>query len=207
MSDSVWPDRWQPTRLLRPWAFPGKNAGVGCHFLLQCVQVRSESEVAQSCPTLSNPMDCSLPDSSIHESFQARVLVWVAIAFSVHLPYICINSSGELILLKYPIFLKLPIESKQSLSNFNSIFHRNRNNNPKIYPQIASLILKIKNKAGGTLLFSPLSYKWTVVLLLSKFVPLLSNDVHLNPLKWKYQSFLLCSLSSNEEINTELLII
>ena len=61
MSDSVWPHRWQPTRLCCPWDSPGKNTGVGCHFLLQYMKVKSESEVAQSCPTLSDPMDCSLP--------------------------------------------------------------------------------------------------------------------------------------------------
>ena len=61
---------------------PGENTGVGCHFLLQCMKVKSESEVAQSCPTLSDPMDCSLPSSSIHGIFQARVLEWGAIAFS-----------------------------------------------------------------------------------------------------------------------------
>ena len=72
----------EPTRLLCPWDSPGKNTGVGCHFLLQCMKVKSESEVAQSCPTLCNPMDCSLPGSSIHGIFQARVLEWVAIAFS-----------------------------------------------------------------------------------------------------------------------------
>ena len=66
MSDSVRPHRWQPTRLPRPWDSPGKNIGVGCHFLLQCRKVKSESEVAQSCPTLSDPMDCSLPGSSVH---------------------------------------------------------------------------------------------------------------------------------------------
>ena len=66
MSDSVRPHRWQPTRLPRPWDSPGKNTGVGCHFLLQCVKVKSESEVAQSCLTLSDPMDCSLPGSSVH---------------------------------------------------------------------------------------------------------------------------------------------
>ena len=66
----------------RPWDSPGKNTGVGCHFLLQCMKVKSESEVTQSCPTLSNPMDCSLAGSSIHGIFQARVLEWVAIAFS-----------------------------------------------------------------------------------------------------------------------------
>ena len=68
--------------LPRPWDSPGKNTGVGCHFLLQCMKVKSESEVTQSCPTLSDPMDCSLPGSSAHGIFQARVLEWVAIAFS-----------------------------------------------------------------------------------------------------------------------------
>ena len=65
-----------------PWDSPGKNTGVGCHFLLQCMKVKSESEVAQSCLTLSDPMDCSPPGSSIHGIFQARVLEWGAIAFS-----------------------------------------------------------------------------------------------------------------------------
>ena len=74
--------RLQPTRLPRPWDSPGKNTGVGCHFLLQCMNVKSESEVAQSCPTPSDPMDCSLPGSSVHGIFQARVLQWSAIAFS-----------------------------------------------------------------------------------------------------------------------------
>ena len=72
----------QPTRLLHPWDFPGKNTGVGCHFLLQCMKVKSESEVIQSFSTLSDPMDCSLPGSSVHWIFQARVLEWGAIAFS-----------------------------------------------------------------------------------------------------------------------------
>ena len=82
MSDSVQPHRQQPTRLPNPWDSPGKNTGVGCHFLLQCMKVKSESEVTQSCPTLSDPMDYSLPGSSVHEIFQARVLKWGAIAFS-----------------------------------------------------------------------------------------------------------------------------
>ena len=80
----VQPQRRQPTRLCRPWDSPGKNTGVGCHFLLQCMKVKSESEVAQSCLTLSDPMDCSLPGSSVHGTFQSRVLEWVAIAFSVY---------------------------------------------------------------------------------------------------------------------------
>ena len=74
--------RRQPTRLPRPWDSPGKNTGVGCHFLLQCMKVKSESEVAQSCPTLSDPMDYSLPGSSVHGIFQARVLEWGAIAWT-----------------------------------------------------------------------------------------------------------------------------
>ena len=84
MSDSVWPHRRQPTRLPRPWDSPGKNTGVGCHFLLQCLKVKSEREVAQSCPTLSDPMDCSPPGSSVHGICQARAPEWVAIAFSVY---------------------------------------------------------------------------------------------------------------------------
>ena len=82
MSDSVRPHRWQSTWLLRPWDSPNKNTGVGCHFLLQCMEVKSESEVTQSCLTLSDPMDCSLPGSSVHGIFQARVPEWGAIAFS-----------------------------------------------------------------------------------------------------------------------------
>ena len=68
----------------RPWDSPGKNTRVGCHFLLQCMEVKSESEVAQLCPTLSDPMNCSLPGSSVHGIFQARVLEWVAIHCLLH---------------------------------------------------------------------------------------------------------------------------
>ena len=84
MSDSVQPHGLQPTRLLHPWDSPGNNTGVGCHFLLQCMKVESESEVAQSCPTLSDPMDCTLPGSSAHGIFQATVLEWGAIALSLN---------------------------------------------------------------------------------------------------------------------------
>ena len=82
MSDSGQPHRQQPTRLPRPWDSPGKNTGVGCHFLLHCMKVKSESEVAQLCPTPSDPMDCRLPGSSVHGIFQASMLEWGAIAFS-----------------------------------------------------------------------------------------------------------------------------
>ena len=83
VSNSVRPRRRQPTRLLRPWDSPGKNTGVGCHCLLQCIKMKSESEVAQLCPTLSDPTDCTLPGSCVHGILQARVLEWVAIAFSI----------------------------------------------------------------------------------------------------------------------------
>ena len=79
MSDSVRPHRWQPTMLPHPWDSPGKNTGVGCHFLLQRMKVKSESEVAQLCLTLRDPMDCSLPGSSLGGGI---FLEWVAIAFS-----------------------------------------------------------------------------------------------------------------------------
>ena len=82
VSDSVRPHGRQPTRLPRPWDSPGKNTGMGCHFLLQSMKVKRESEVAQSCPTLRDPMDCSPPGFSVHGIFRTRVLEWVAIAFS-----------------------------------------------------------------------------------------------------------------------------
>ena len=83
VSDSLRPHRRQTTSLLRPWDSPGKNTGVCCHCLLQCMKVKSESEDAQPCPTLRDPMDCSPPGSSIHGIFQATLLEWGAIAFSV----------------------------------------------------------------------------------------------------------------------------
>ena len=82
MSNSVQPHGRQPTKLPRPWDSPGKDTGVGCHFLLQCMKVKSESEVTQSCPTLCDLMDCRPPGPSVHGIFQARVLEWGAIAFS-----------------------------------------------------------------------------------------------------------------------------
>ena len=85
VSDSVWLPRRQPTRFPCPWDSPGKNTGVGCHFLFQCMKVKSQSEVAQSCPTISDPMDCSPSGFSIHGIFQARVLEWGAITFSRYL--------------------------------------------------------------------------------------------------------------------------
>ena len=91
MSNSVRPHGLQPTRLPRPWDSPGKNTGVSCHFLLQGVKVESESEVAQSCLTLSDPTDCSPSGSSVHGIFRATVLEWGAIASS-HTSAIELNS-------------------------------------------------------------------------------------------------------------------
>ena len=91
LSDSVRPQRRQPTRLRRPWDSPDKNTGVGCHFPFQYIKVKSESEVAQSYLTLSDPMDCSLPGSSVHGIFQARVLEWAASAFSRELNWMLLN--------------------------------------------------------------------------------------------------------------------
>ena len=82
VSDSVRPHRRQPTRFPGPWDSPGKSTEVGCHFHSQCMKVKSKSKVTQSCPTLSDPMDCSPPGSSTHGIFQARVLEWGAITFS-----------------------------------------------------------------------------------------------------------------------------
>ena len=89
VSDSVRPRKRQPTRLPRPWDSPGKNTGMGCHFLLQCMKVKSESEVAQSYPTPSDPKDCSPPGSSVHGILQARVLEWGAIGINKDIIQIC----------------------------------------------------------------------------------------------------------------------
>ena len=132
MSDSVRPHRRQPTRLPRPWDSPGKNTGVGCHFLLQCMKVKSESEVTQSCSILCDPMDSSLSGSSVHGIFQARVLEWGAIAFSIPSAglYIFSLSTDALVLLflffsylsfspPYPVpHLKIP---QSSINRSNGI--------------------------------------------------------------------------------------
>ena len=93
MSNSVQPHRRQPTRLPRPWDSPGKNTGVGCHFLLQCMKGKSESGVAQSCPTLSDPMDYSPPGPAVPGILQARALEWLG------KPLSCANSDTGCVLL------------------------------------------------------------------------------------------------------------
>ena len=126
MSDSVRPHRRQPTRLPHPWDSPGKNTGVGCHFLLQCMKVKSENEVAQSCPTLSDPVDCSLQGSSVHGIFQARILEWGAITSSV---YIIILSKTDMrffwcdflnksFIFLIPVFLPQFLKTQQFILEF-----------------------------------------------------------------------------------------
>ena len=88
-----------------PWDSPGKNTGVGCHFLLQCMKVKSESEVTQSCQTLCDPMDCRIPGSSVHGIFQARVLEWGTIAFSWCVRWV--QLSGSLSILWHCLSLEL----------------------------------------------------------------------------------------------------
>ena len=91
--------RQQPTKLPHPWDSPGKNTGVGCHFLLQCMKVKSQSAVAQLCPTLSD-LDCSLPGSSIHGIFHARILEWGAIAFSRETSKFIIGSMNSFVVVQ-----------------------------------------------------------------------------------------------------------
>ena len=121
MSDSVRPHRRQPTRLPRPWDSPGNNSEVGCHFLLQGMKVKSESEVTQTCPTLHDPMDCSPPGSSVHGILQARVREWDAIAFSVSL-------------LQLKTILRLPLHFKSL-----TLFQKQKQNFVNI-PQVSLML-------------------------------------------------------------------
>ena len=124
MSDSVQPHRRQPTRLHHPWDSPGKNTGVGCHFLLQCMKVKSESEVGQSCLTLSDPMDCSLPGSSVHGILQARVLEWGASAFSTVCVQFYIKENGNIYKIKKTKSITHPISTRINswLVLFSSVY-------------------------------------------------------------------------------------
>ena len=122
MSDSVWPHRWPPTRLLRPWDSPGKNTGVCCHFLLQCMKVKSESEVVQSCLALWDPMDCSLPGSSAHRIFQARVLDLIKHFF--HFLNCCLHSFSDILDNRHyynPEFFSGRLPVSTSLSCFSGV--------------------------------------------------------------------------------------
>ena len=144
MSDSVRPQRQQPTRFLCPWDSPGKNTGVGCHFLLQCMKVKSESEVTQSCPTLSDPMDCRLPGSSIHMIFQARVLEWDAIVLTIWTFFSKVMSLLFNTLSKFIIALLLRsscllISWQQSLSSVILEPRQRKSVTVSIFPQLFAL--------------------------------------------------------------------
>ena len=121
MSNSVRPHRRQPIRLHHPWDSPGKNTGVGCHFLLQCVKVKSESEVSQWCLTLSDLMDCSLSGSSIHGIFQARVLEWGAIEIDIWYWYFTVYGIQKDSLLIYLIIKEFGKKTKYFFLQFSSV--------------------------------------------------------------------------------------
>ena len=110
MSNSVRPPRRQPTRLPRPWDSPGKNTGVGCHFLLQCMKGKIESEVAQLCPTLSDPIDCSPPGSSVHGIFQAEY--WSGMPLP-SLEYKCTH--------KHLLNMEIELEENFQINYYNNI--------------------------------------------------------------------------------------
>ena len=126
MSDSVQPPRRQPTRLCRPWDSPGKNTGVGCHFLLQCMKVKRESEVAQLCPTLSDPMDCNLPGSSAHGIFPGKSTGVGCHCLHRLLQLVCIenhvNSQGKWFILHNNH--RYSVVTFQHLSILKFMFHR-----------------------------------------------------------------------------------
>ena len=137
------PHRWQPIRLPRPWDSPGKNTGVGCHFLLQCMKVKSESEVTESCPTLSDPMDCSLQGSSIHGIFQARVLEWGAIGLLQG-----IQQRSPISLLKnwLPLQLSVKFKTKSTLRNSIDCFERQLGRDWQIHWRNTDQIVCQKNQ-------------------------------------------------------------
>ena len=155
MSYSVRHHRQQPTRLPRPWDSPGKNTGVGCHFLLQCMKVKSESEVAQSCLTPRDPMDCSLPGSSVHGIFQARVLEWGAIAFYL------LMSAMSIFIFPVPSALSKPVSASYSTSSELS--------NPGIEPG-SSALQADSLLSPPCIHHSPLQYVFTELLLCAHIV-------------------------------------
>ena len=162
VSDSVRPHGLQPTRLLHLWDSPGKNTGVGFHFLLQCMKVESESEVTQSCLTLSNPMDCSLPGSSVHGIFQARVLEWGAIAFSGQISkawhFTIPNSlltNFFLVLCFWTMVLKQTLESPLDCKEVKSV--NPKGNQPEF--SLERLMLKLKLQYFGHLIWRVNSFE------------------------------------------------
>ena len=164
------PHRRQPTRPRRPWDSPGKNTGVGCHFLLQCMKVKSESEVAQSCPTLSDPMDCSLPGSSIHGIFHARVLEWGAIECSDDhnssrehpLPYIVTQRCFSRVLRTFRIY---------SLSGIQMYPHSSVNHGPHVVYYLSRTYLPCSVSESFSLFATPVTAacqaSWSFTIFLS----------------------------------------
>ena len=124
----------------RPWDSPGKNTGVGCHFLLQCMKVKSENEVVQPCLTLSDPMDCSLPGSSIHGILQARALEWGAIAFSVSLSVVFLFLKFHSSVCKCWIFLLSPFGILYTLSVWSYLSSLILRTLSPLIPQIFSFL-------------------------------------------------------------------
>ena len=120
MSDSVRPHRQQPTRLCHRWDSPGKNTGVGCHFLLQCMKMKSESEVAQLCPTLRDPMDCSLPSSSVHEIFLGKSTGVAYHCLLRHLPHQPIKWESQITALQSNIKLNTCVDVSRFLFFFTT---------------------------------------------------------------------------------------
>ena len=204
----MWPHRRQPTRLPRPWDSPGRNTGVGCHFLLQCMKVKSESEVTQSSPTLSDPMDCSLTGSSVHGIFQARVLEWGAIALYLevlisvkkncypHPLTPCLSYWGFLHVSKVWSFLSLLVRSPGSLS----LFFHSRCYPPRLgfHPLTQFLLLSTHFKIP----FSPIFISWSFQALMGPWysgVPsafILVYDILVLPPQWVFYPTQLYSQSS-----------
>ena len=154
MSDSVWPHRQQPTRLPCPWDSPGKNTGVGCHFLLQCMKVKSESEVSQSCLTPSDTTDCSLAGSSVHGIFQARAPEWGAIAFSLMIWVACKMPYGKWFLcIFFPCWLfKVKDIILIQRKNAHNLKHENNNNVKIIKLSLSYDTGKLHNSLAGPLM-------------------------------------------------------
>ena len=168
------PQRRQPTRLPCPWDSPGKNTGVGCHFLLQCMRVKSESEVTQLCSTPSNPMDCSLPGSSVHRIFQARVLEWGAIAFSVYIYiyiYVCVCVSDSFHLY---VIIKYWVHSPELYSGFLLVMSFTYGQNTGASASASVLPMNIQG-------WFPLGIDWYMSIYVSSICPSQTSNLSLSP--------------------------
>ena len=172
MSDSVRPQRRQPTRLCHPWDSPGKNTGVGCHFLLHFMKVKNESEVAQPRPIRSDPMDCSLPGFSVHGIFQVRVLEWLAIVPYYPIIYnivyyicICIKSICLCIMYMHWVGQKIHSVFLSALTEKNSKEFYSQSNIMYI-----NMLYCINNKVIGNSFFSFLFQQSCFSLIEIRFI-------------------------------------